>query len=458
MYLAKLVWRLSSTAFNYLEIYYATLSAIEKIALKFLFKERSVISLYSHKVLELQQKLRFTHNNGDHVIVLCELDSNNAHLSFNQRAQYFIDKDIPDFELYKDFVKFLYENILEDLGSKKLSEKSSNEIARLLFPVLMEALYAGVNMKDYNEQYSKGPKMMTLEASSLDNDFARAKQLVNGLPTLSYVIEEKIIADSTYSRVSKKLQIEKGVGTYIAAKKFENKNLDQQKREFNIHKQLSHHPNIAQVLSYCEATQEMFMVYYQLSSLDNVIKNLQFNHEIRFTISYGCAWGVKYLHDDKDIIHGDLKPENILIDNDHGKLIPKITDFGESFYKTETPQGSFTKTFAAPEILKANKEEQLKNQNGKSSYPQTQNSDIYSLLLILFCIIVKKITPPSPDQYLKDNETFKGYTEAVLQNIKQCSSHEQYNLFIANSLKFNAAERPTAEKVLEAIAAAAHKL
>lgn len=53
------------------------------------------------------------------------------------------------------------------------------------------------------------------------------------------------------------------------------------------------------------------------------------NHETLKEILIGLMDGMRYLHQN-GIIHRDLKPENILIQEESGKLIPKIADFGIS--------------------------------------------------------------------------------------------------------------------------------
>jgi len=47
----------------------------------------------------------------------------------------------------------------------------------------------------------------------------------------------------------------------------------------------------------------------------------------RYSIIKGVCQGLRYLHEEKKIIHLDLKPENILLEKN---MVPKISDFGLS--------------------------------------------------------------------------------------------------------------------------------
>ncbi|XBH87809.1 hypothetical protein VPH35_075198 [Triticum aestivum] len=90
--------------------------------------------------------------------------------------------------------------------------------------------------------------------------------------------------------------------------------------------------------------------------------------DTRFDIIRGICEGMRYLHEDKSIIHMDLKPANILLD-DH--MIPKITDFGQSRFaeNTHTKEIFITPKYGAPEYLK----------DGRTS----KKADIYSLGVVI---------------------------------------------------------------------------
>uniref|UniRef100_A0A8R7UWX4 non-specific serine/threonine protein kinase n=1 Tax=Triticum urartu TaxID=4572 RepID=A0A8R7UWX4_TRIUA len=93
--------------------------------------------------------------------------------------------------------------------------------------------------------------------------------------------------------------------------------------------------------------------------------------ETRYEIIIGICEGLRYLHEDKNIVHMDLKPENILLDGTY--MVPKITDFGlsRSNKNSHTMGLRFgTRGYLAPEYEHA----------GKTSF----KSDVYSLGAIIF--------------------------------------------------------------------------
>eukprot|EP00478_Filoreta_tenera_P006078 GABV01007671.1.p1 GENE.GABV01007671.1~~GABV01007671.1.p1 ORF type:complete len:111 (-),score=43.31 GABV01007671.1:3-335(-) len=72
-----------------------------------------------------------------------------------------------------------------------------------------------------------------------------------------------------------------------------------------------------------------------------------------------------------NLIHRDLKPANIfLTENEEGKLIPKIGDFGISFtdaFISENERGGGTPGYMAPELARSK---------------ATQAGDVYSLGIV----------------------------------------------------------------------------
>ena len=71
----------------------------------------------------------------------------------------------------------------------------------------------------------------------------------------------------------------------------------------------------------------------------------------RFDVVQGLARGLKFLHQQVPaIIHKDLKPGNILVQVlANGKVVPKITDYGESTTTGDEKGGGTTQGYAPPE-------------------------------------------------------------------------------------------------------------
>jgi serine/threonine protein kinase len=98
------------------------------------------------------------------------------------------------------------------------------------------------------------------------------------------------------------------------------------------------------------------MQFYEEGNLRNILDKIP--QSDKETLLKQILDGIRSLHSRKPdfIIHKDLKPENILIDNQEGKYIPKISDFGISKLAQRvssdyvaTNDGNLNRRYAAPE-------------------------------------------------------------------------------------------------------------
>ena len=109
------------------------------------------------------------------------------------------------------------------------------------------------------------------------------------------------------------------------------------------------------------------MEYCPGSTLDPFELNLPMVHKLLKALSYLHSLG---------IIHRDIKPENIIVDNG----VPKIIDFGLSKDTWENPRLTKsicgTKAYMPPEALRGE--------------PQGQPVDVWSLGIILYCMVTGK--------------------------------------------------------------------
>lgn len=202
--------------------------------------------------------------------------------------------------------------------------------------------------------------------------------------------EERLIGEGGFGAVYKGLLGNEKVGV---KKIFVNKyTVDERlfRREVESLMMINNHRNLVRFLGFCSNTtravkektgsKETFypqiidrllcFEYISNGSLDKHITDefRGLTWDTRFDIIRAICEGLRYLHEDKSIIHMDLKPANILLDDD---MIPKITDFGQSRFAENThTKGIFiTLGYGAPEYLKY----------GETS----KRADIYSLGIII---------------------------------------------------------------------------
>ncbi|EGR28263.1 protein kinase domain protein, partial [Ichthyophthirius multifiliis] len=167
------------------------------------------------------------------------------------------------------------------------------------------------------------------------------------------------------------------------------------------------HKNIAKLEEvYQEQTQLIYVTeYIQGGELYQRLKKIKnFKEEDAAMIIYNITQGLQYMHN-QQLVHRDLKLENILLVN-HIDLDCKIIDFGFAekinYQKLESRAG--THGFLPPELFKLQ--------------PYTEKGDIFSLGVILFCL-------------LSGQSPFKGKTsKEVLENNKKCKISYDSDIWI----------------------------
>ena len=98
----------------------------------------------------------------------------------------------------------------------------------------------------------------------------------------------------------------------------------------------------------------------------------------KLIISENITAGLKYLHDDLELIHGNLHPRNILVTEEMGEVTAKITDyeFGQQKYETQS-SNKLSQAFTSPE--------EIAGRNG------SQRSDVFSWGLLLLTILQAEV-------------------------------------------------------------------
>jgi serine/threonine protein kinase len=103
------------------------------------------------------------------------------------------------------------------------------------------------------------------------------------------------------------------------------------------------HPNLVQVIGYCEDPPMIVMEYLDGGSLEQALRKTAIGDEEKIRICHGIALGMVHLHAD-GIVHRDLAARNILLTK---SMQPKVTDFGLSRAVGESDYGS-TKSDVGP--------------------------------------------------------------------------------------------------------------
>ena len=159
------------------------------------------------------------------------------------------------------------------------------------------------------------------------------------------------------------------------------------------------HPNVVRYYStWLEFKNNTFNLYIQMELCDKTLKQYIAEHKKKkekIIIFYNIVKGIQYLHS-QGIIHRDIKPSNILIREDKNNSIPKITDFGLSYW--EKFHNIIQDTYEHKLLLKNKNKQSLTKEIGTELYSSPEqlkgdayekSTDIYSLGIIYFELLSK---------------------------------------------------------------------
>jgi len=180
------------------------------------------------------------------------------------------------------------------------------------------------------------------------------------------------------------------------------------------------------------------MEYLQEGSLYYAIaikSRIFINYEIQILIA-GMIKGMKYLHDEQNIVHRDLKSANVLLKKDiEGALHPVICDFGWSkiLEATDGKMESFAGTpyWMAPEILRSEKYD--------------NKCDVYSFGLIVWEIVNRKI--PFEDLGIIDLQQKVGNEGMRPENSSKPNMNDKIFFLIEESWKQDPLKRPSFSEI-----------
>lgn len=114
---------------------------------------------------------------------------------------------------------------------------------------------------------------------------------------------------------------------------------------------IAHHPNIANFKEYIEDEKNAFLVFELCSNgtLGDLLNRLgQIPEDELRTYFIETAKGLRYLHEEANVIHRDIKIDNIMFNSNNSV---KIIDFGLSVKFNPTKNEKFTKVCGSPKYV-----------------------------------------------------------------------------------------------------------
>jgi serine/threonine protein kinase len=210
-----------------------------------------------------------------------------------------------------------------------------------------------------------------------------------------------------------------------------NRNLTNKvEREIRIHQSLVHE-NVCRFHEVIRENNLIFIVldYCDCGDLLSWIMDGNFGRKEKcLRLFKQIAEGIRYLHE-RGLSHGDIKPENVILD-DQGNA--KLIDFGfvkdTMFGDDEEKSGTFI--YAAPELFK------------RGSF-HTQKSDIWSLGIVLYCMLTGSFPYPTGNQRMIAQYIQRGqllYPQGMDRDIET---------LLRRLTNLNPNERPTIQELVD---------
>ncbi|ELP87397.1 myosin light chain kinase, putative [Entamoeba invadens IP1] len=237
--------------------------------------------------------------------------------------------------------------------------------------------------------------------------------------------KENEIGQGAFSVVYKGIRKEDGLVVAIKQVNKTSQSTDQLKllrREIDVMKKLSNHPNVVKLYDVFEDDKTILMVIEFMSGgelYDQIIQRGSFTEADASDIVYQILSALCYIHSN-GIGHRDLKPENLLCSTPKGDIV-KIADFGLSKDNSDGNTAMTTccgsPSYVAPEVLE-----------GSSYDPEC---DIWSLGVITYVLLSGYLPFFGETQdelfqkilsgdYTFNYSCFKGITEEAKDFINKC--------------------------------------
>ncbi|MBA3036100.1 MAG: protein kinase [Desulfobacterium sp.] len=187
------------------------------------------------------------------------------------------------------------------------------------------------------------------------------------------------------------------------------------RREMKYMKEITH-PNVVRFID-SGATQEGPYIVMELLSGGNLDKLMDpvkgfMSPDLAVPYIIDAIKGLEFIHAHK-FVHRDLKPENILLqENNNGRLIPKISDFGLAKKYSEAGGSLMTQANVGMGTIIYMSPEQIKDTRSVR-----EPADIYSMGVTLYYLLTGKFPYHFPTQ--REIEKFLNENRAKAQNMKE---------------------------------------
>lgn len=171
------------------------------------------------------------------------------------------------------------------------------------------------------------------------------------------------------------------------------------------------HPNIVKVIDFISANNTYYYVmdFIEGENLNDYLKHHKMSEEEATDTIIEVAKALKYMHEEKHMLHLDLKPSNIMRRESDGRLF--LIDFGLSKHyneegapETSTSVGLGTLGYAP-----------IEQANGKNTKQFRTTLDIYALGATFYKLLTGN-TPPPADELVSEDSLIKDELEKYSSN------------------------------------------
>lgn len=171
------------------------------------------------------------------------------------------------------------------------------------------------------------------------------------------------------------------------------------------------HPNIVKVIDFISANNTYYYVmdFIEGENLNDYLKHHKMSEKEATDTILEVAKALKYMHEDKHMLHLDLKPGNIMRRASDGRIF--LIDFGLSKHYNEEgiPETSTSVGLGTPGYAP------IEQANIKSVKQFKRTLDIYSLGATFYKLLTGNI-PPSADELVSDKDIIKVELEKITKN------------------------------------------